>query len=433
MTDPTPVQSPRSTSARGVAIGLATGLVLGAGAMWALRPKPQTAAADSKAAAKAYQCPMHPQILQDHPGACPICGMDLVIMEGTSAPQSPGPEGMLSVQISTERQQLMGLKKVAVEEASHGGELRLNGRVAVDERRVHKLAVRVEGYVERLHADSLGRPVRKGEPLMELMSPDYSSAQREYLGALKTWKEFGNTDQGPVYKTLADTARRRLVFLGADAAQVERLEQTGLAQNLIVASPMDGIITAKTVNVGSKVAATEHPLEITDLSSIWVWADLYEAEAGRVKPGTAAQVKVPALGGRTFPAKVTFLDPALNPQTRVLRARLELANPGLLLRPEMLVEVLVQTETRKGLWIPQDALLDSGTARIAFVDVGNGYFEPREVKTGQSSGGKVEILDGLKKGEAVVAGATFLVDSESRLQAALAQMSAKSAPAEPKH
>ncbi len=415
----------RTSSARGIAVGLVAGLALGAGAMWALRPKPAAAAAAGNNTKQAYQCPMHPQIMQDHAGACPICGMDLVVLEGTSAPQSPGPEGMVSVQISPERQQLMGMKKVAVEEAAPGGELRLNGRVAVDEGRIHKLAVRVEGYVDRLYADSLGRPVRKGEPLMELMSPDYSSAQREYLGALKTWQAFEATEQGPLYKTLADTGRRRLVYLGADTAQLEALEKTGQSQNLVLRSPMDGIITAKTVNQGSRVAAADHPLEITDLGSVWVWADLYEAEAGRVKPGTPAQVRVPSLGDRVLPARVTYLDPALNPQTRVLRARLELANPGFVLRPEMLVEVLVRTEARRGLWIPQDALLNSGTARIVFVDVGGGYFEPRDVKPGQSAGGKVEILDGLKKGESVVAGAAFLVDSESRLQAALAQMAAK--------
>ena len=381
-------------------------------------------------AATVYQCPMHPQILQDHPGACPICGMDLVILEGTSAPQSPGPEGMVTVQISPERQQLMGMKKVTVEEAAPGGELRLNGRVAVDEGRVHKLALRVEGYVERLYADSLGRPVRKGEPLMELMSPDYSSAQREYLGALKTWKEFEKTDQGPLYKVLADTGRRRLVYLGADARQLEHLEQSGQSQNLVLLSPMDGVITAKTINAGSKVAASDHPLEITDLSTVWVWADLYEGEAGRVKVGTPAEILVPSLGGRKIPARVSFLEPSLNPQTRNLRARLEVANPGHLLRPEMQVEVLLKTEARKGLWIPQDALLNSGTSRIVFVDVGSGYFEPRDVKVGQTSAGKVEVLDGLKKGESVVAGASFLVDSESRLQAALAQMAAKAAPSQ---
>ncbi len=418
-----PIQT-RTPSYRGIVIGLLAGIALGAGAMWLQRPKP--APAPAGAAKQAFQCPMHPQIMQDHAGACPICGMDLVVLEGTSAPQSPGPEGMVSVQISPERQQLMGMKKVAVEEAAPGGELRLNGRVAVDEGRVHKLALRVEGYIEKLQADSLGRQVRKGDPLMELVSPDWSSAQREYLGALKTWKRFEATDQGPLYKALADTGRRRLAYLGADTAQLEALEQSGLSQNLVVRAPLDGIITAKTVNQGSRVAAGDHPLEITDLGTVWIWADLYEAEAGRVRPGTPAQVRVPSLGDRVFPARVTYLEPALNPQTRVLRARLELANPGHMLRPEMLVEVVLTTEARKGLWIPQDALLNSGTARIVFVDVGGGYFEPRDVKPGQTSGGRVEILDGLKKGESVVAGAAFLVDSESRLQAALAQMAGKS-------
>lgn len=421
MSEPNPSPS-KSHLGRGLVLGLAAGLLLGAGAMALLRPKPAAPAAsgDSK---KAYQCPMHPQILQDHPGACPICGMDLVVMEGSSAPQSPGPDGMVTVQIPTERQQLMGLRLAAVEEAAHGAELRLNGRVAVDERRVHKLALRVEGFVEKLHADFLGRPIRKGEPLMELLSPDYLSAQREYTGARDTFKAFEKTDQAAVYRSLMDTGRQRLLYLGAVAHDIELLEQGGKAQNLVLRAPVDGILTAKTVNAGSRVAANDHPLEITDLSTVWVWADLYESEAGQVRPGTPVEVLAP--GGKVLAGRVAFLDPTVNPQTRVLRARVELPNPGFLLRPEMLVEVRVRTSARKGLWIPQDALLNSGAQKIAFVDVGSGYFEPRDVKPGATGQGKVEILDGLKKGERVVTGAAFLVDSESRLQAALAQMSAK--------
>jgi Cu(I)/Ag(I) efflux system membrane fusion protein len=411
---------PKRSFGGGLALGLLAGLLLGAGLLLALRP---TAQVPVKAEAKAFQCPMHPQIIQDHPGACPICGMDLVAMEASTGPQSPGPEGMVTVQITPERQQLIGLRTVKVEEGNTGGELRTSGRVVVDERRVHKLALRVEGYVQSLDADFLGRPFRKGERLMELHSPEFAAAQGEFLAALQAQRKLGATEQGPRYQELVETARRRLRFLGAASDLVESLERGGeIQRSLIVLAPSDGILTAKSVSLGSKVAAMDQPLELTDLGVVWVLADLYESDLGRVRVGMGAEFEVPALGKR-FQGRVSFLEPTLDPKTRTLRARLELANPGLALRPEMLGEVRLQVPGKRGLRVPVDAILDSGTRKIAFVDVGQGYFEPREVKTGLVTGERVEVLEGLAKGEAVVTGAAFLVDSESRLRAAVAQMS----------
>jgi len=214
-----------------------------------------------------------------------------------------------------------------------------------------------------------------------------------------------------------------LIFLGAGPSLLESLERGEEPQrSLRVLAPGNGILTAKTVNLGSKVAAMDQPLELTDLAAVWVLADLYEGDLGRVRVGMNATFEVPALG-KHFPGRVSFLDPALDPKTRTLKARIELANPALLLRPEMLGEVRLQVPGKRGLRVPVDAILDSGTRKIAFVDVGKGYFEPREVKTGLASGDRVEVLEGLALGESVVSGAAFLVDSESRLRAAVAQMS----------
>lgn len=415
-----PEPKPRRSFGGGLALGLLAGLLMGGGALLALRPRPQMTA---KAAATAFQCPMHPQIIQDHTGACPICGMDLVVMEGATDLQSPGPDGMVSVQISPERQQLIGLRTVKVEEGDTGGEIRTSGRVVADERRVHRIALRVEGYVQRLDADFLGRPFRKGERLMELHSPEFAAAQGEYLAALQAHRKLGATEQGPRYQELVEAARRRLRFMGAAPGLLESLEQGGeIQRELVVRAPSDGILSAKSVSLGSKVAAMDQPLELTDLGVVWVLADLYESDLGRVKVGMSAEFEVPALGKR-FLGRVSFLDPALDPKTRTLRARLELANPGLALRPEMLGEARLRVPGRRGLRVPVDAILDSGTRKIAFVDVGKGYFEPREVKTGNASGELVEVLEGLAQGESVVTGAAFLVDSESRLRAAVAQMS----------
>ncbi|MBI4911658.1 MAG: efflux RND transporter periplasmic adaptor subunit [Acidobacteria bacterium] len=416
---------------RGLLLGLALGLVAGGTAVWLLRPRPAPAptGAPSK---KAYQCPMHPQILQDHPGTCPICGMDLVEMEGAATPQSPGPEGMVTVAISPERQQLMGLRTAPVEEGTWGGEIRSPGRVAVDERRVQRIAVRSEGYVEELRADFLGRPFRKGELLFSLNSPDFGAAQREFLAALSARRKYQDTEQGANYAALVETSRRRLAFLGASPAFIADLETSGMVTRLLpVVAPVDGVLTAKTINAGSKVAAMDQPLELTDLSSVWVVAELYESDLGRVRVGMPAAFSSPALGERQLSGKVAFLDPALDPRTRTLKARLELPNPGQLLRPDMLGEVVIQVPGKKGLKVPADAVLDSGTRSIVFVDVGQGYFEPREVRSGLRSSDSVEIVDGLAKGEKVVTRANFLVDSESRLKAALADMGRKSAPPDP--
>ncbi len=407
---------------------LALGLVAGVGGTLLIRNPAAPAAAPAPAKKQMYQCPMHLQIIQDHPGSCPICGMDLVPMEGEGTAVA-GLDDHAAITIDHERQQLIGLRTEPVAEGNVSGELRTIGRVSVDETRVRKVNLKVEGFVDKLFVDFVGKPVAKGQPLFSLYSPEFVSAQREYLLALKTQKALSGGSLQGSGGDLLEAARRRLTLWDVPKEVLDQLEKTGEVQRaLTLRSPISGVVTVKNVVEGARLTPADIPFEITDLGHVWVQADVYEAELGRVKVGMAADLQIQSMAGKTFKGRVVFIDPGMDPKTRTAKARLEFANPHGDLKPEMFGDVLLKGQGRKGLIIPLDAVLDAGTAMVVFVALGEGKFEPREVTTGTTIGEKVEIRSGLKAGEAVVVRANFLVDSESRLKAALAHLSQKSAP-----
>jgi len=459
-------------------IGLiALGLVAGIGGTLALRPgakheHPASAPTSTASSKQMYQCPMHPQIIMDHEGDCPICGMKLVAMENESpkestpreqgkivyyrSPMNPsltsqvpmkdemgmdyvpvyegdlksegaGTDTHAAVTIDHERQQLIGLKTERVMEGSVTGEIRAVGRVSVDETRVRKVNVKVEGFVEKLFVDFIGKPVAKGTPLFTLYSPEFVSAQREYLLALKTQKAMAGGTLQSSGGDLLEAARRRLTLWDVPQEAIEQLEKTGEAQRaLTLRSPISGVVTAKNVVEGARITPADILFEITDLSRVWVLVDAYESDLSRTKVGMAANLTIQSIPGKTLHGRVAFVDPVMDPKTRTAKLRVEFPNPGGMLKPEMFGEVLLKTPGHKGILIPLDAVLDAGTSKVAFVALGNGKFEPREVTTGVAVGEKVEIRSGLKIGEEVVVRANFLVDSESRLKAALAHLSQKS-------
>jgi Cu(I)/Ag(I) efflux system membrane fusion protein len=465
-----PIETIPTRSSRLRTFGLvALGLIVGVGGTVLLRPLAMghhdhgtaTASAPKK---QMHQCPMHPQIIQDHSGTCPICGMELVPMEGEApkdkgklifyrSPMNPSMtsevpmkdemgmdyvpvyeselkgegasvEGRAAVKIDPERQQLIGLRTEKVAEGSVSGELRTLGRVVADETRIRKVTVKVEGFIEKLFVDFIGQPVAKGQPLFSLYSPEFVSAQREYLLALNTQKALTGGSLQSSGGDLLDAARRRLQLWDVPQEAIEHLEKTGeVARAITLRSPISGVVTAKTVVEGARLTSADTPFEITDLSRVWVQADIYEAELPLVKVGMPAELSLAAASGSASHGRVAFIDPVMDPKTRTAKARIEFANPKGDLKPEAFVEVLLKGQGHKGLIIPLDAVLDAGTAKVVFVALGNGKFEPREVTTGTTVGEKVEIKSGLNVGEEVVVRANFLVDSESRLKAALAQMS----------
>jgi Cu(I)/Ag(I) efflux system membrane fusion protein len=434
---------PRPPRASAFALALAaafTGAAVGGVAVWLwLRPAPAAAPPAAKApeappAPKPlYQCPMHPAITADHPSDCPICGMKLVPVAaaGTAKPEAearsgagvPVP-GLSAVTIDPARQQLIGLQTATAIREPIGAAWSTVGRVQVDPRRVRQINVKVEGYVERAFVDFVGQPVRKGEPLFSMYSPSLLAAQSEYLLAMKTrdaLAEAGGSDGSG--DALVASARRRLELWDVPPGAIEELERTGQpAKSLTLTSPISGVVTVKNLVEGARLAPGDAPYEITDLGSVWVMADAYEADLAKLRVDMPAAFTLKAYPGRVFSGRVAFLDPVLDPKTRTLKVHLHFANPGGELKPEMFGEVVLQGQEKQGLAIPADAVVRSGEIDVVFLALPGGRFEPREVKLGAKSGDRVEVRTGLEPGERVVTRANFLVDSESQLRASLSAL-----------
>jgi Cu(I)/Ag(I) efflux system membrane fusion protein len=374
-----------------------------------------------------YRNPMDPKItsrifMKDE------MGMDYIPVYESELKGESGPavEGLAVVKIDPDRQQLIGLTTAQVTEGQVGGEIRTTARVAVDETRIRHMHVKVEGYVEKLFVDFVGAPVAKGKALFTFFSPDFVSAQEEFLLALKTQKSLDGGSLQTSGTDLLEAARRRMALWDVPSSELVQLEKTGtVRKSLTLYSPINGVVTAKTAVEGIRITPADTPFEITDLGQVWGIADVYEPEIPQVKVGMPADLALSTFPGRTFHGRVAFIDPQVDPKSRTVKVRVELPNPKGELKPEMYGEMVLKSQARKGLVVPVDAVLDSGARKIVFVTLGEGRFEPREVQTGANLGEMVEIRAGLKTGEAVVTRANFLVDSESRLRAALAQFASK--------
>jgi Cu(I)/Ag(I) efflux system membrane fusion protein len=373
-----------------------------------------------------YFCVMHPQIVQDKPGQCPICQMRLERREKGRAAASAGPSstavtGRAAVVLPPEKRALLGVRSEPVRRTGLSGQLRALGRVSVDERRVHHVHAKLEGYVERLYVDFTGRPVRKGEPLLGLYSSELVATQQEYLMALRA---------GEAGRELREAADRRLRAWDVAPEDLKRLEEGGEPlRALTLYAPMDGYILQKTAVHGMRVTPVDTLFEIANLADVWVLAEVYEQDLSRVTVGAAAEIRASHVPGRVWSGRVAFVAPTLDPATRTVKVRVEVPNADAALKPEMFADVLLQYSEGERLVIPATAAIDTGTRQIVFVDHANGSLEPREVSLGPKVGDLLPVLSGLADGERVVVAANFLVDSESSLKAAIE--AAGSAPAAP--
>ena len=349
-------------------------------------------------------------------------GMDYIaVFEGEEPASEPGSAGQ--VKISTEKVQKLGVRTEAATMRPLGGTVRASGRVEPDERRVSMISPKFEGYVERLHVNATGQPVAKGQPLFEVFSPELVAAQREYVIAAQgaeAMKEAGSESTAGM-KQLADSALARLRNWDLSADDVATLARSGEARRTVtLRSPVSGIVTEKKAFQGMRFMPGEALYQVTDLSSVWVIADVFEQDIGLVKPGARASVTLPAYPGQTFRGTVTYVYPTLKAETRTVPVRIELANPKQLLKPAMFAQVDLQLGgTAAVLTVPDSAVIDSGKRRIVLVQRGEGRFEPREIRTGSRGDTFFEVLEGLKAGEEVVVAANFLIDAESNLQAAI--------------
>jgi Cu(I)/Ag(I) efflux system membrane fusion protein len=347
-------------------------------------------------------------------------GMDYIPVyadEGGSA--VPG-----TVKISPERIQMLGVRTEAASLRSMEHTVRAVGTVAADERRIGVLNPKFEGWIEQLHVSTTGQAVRRGEPLLEVYSPDLVLGQREYLVARSAAAEMAHAD--PMArdnaKAIAAAALSRLKNWDISADQLARLQRTGVAtRTLTLSAPIGGIVIEKPALQGLHFGAGDMLYRIVDLSIVWLQAELFEQDLAQIRPGQSAKITVQAYPGRVFDGQVAFVYPTVNAQTRTAKVRIQVPNPDLLLKTDMYatVEIAAPIDSATVLAVPDSAVLDTGTRQTVLVDRGEGRFEPRAVKLGARADGYVAVLEGLRESENVVTGANFLIDAESNLRAAL--------------
>lgn len=332
-----------------------------------------------------------------------------------------------AVMVSPERQQLIGLKTGAAGYRSIERTIRTVGIVEVDERRLADVNIKIEGWIESLLVNFTGESVKKGQPLLTIYSPDLVSTQEEYLQALRAKERLGKSrfpDIASGGETLVNASRRRLQYWDIsdeDIAAIERTQKPRKALTLY--SPIDGVVIEKMAFRGKKVMSGESLFKVADLSNVWVQGEIYEYEVPLVKLGQAASVTLASYPGELFRGKVSYIYPVLTEKTRTVKVRFEFPNTkDWKLKPGMYANVELQSALGKRLVVPDEAILDSGTQQLVFIDKGQGTFVPRDVKVGARADGYTEILAGLADGERVVTSANFLIDSESQLKTAVGGM-----------
>lgn len=405
-----------------------------------------------------YISPMHPWIVSEEPGQCPICGMDLVPMrEGPEASGSSGErtvaywrapmnpneiydqpgksaEGMdlvpvyedelvggVDIFIDPVTQQNMGIRTAAVAREPLSRNIRTYGHVTYDETRTVQVSPKTSGWIDKLLVDFTGKPVTKGEPLFEIYSPELVTAQEAYLVAFRSAGRLTQDNQ----TGLLAPARRRLQYFDIADSEIKALEATGeVRKTLVIRSPASGVVIEKMAEEGGHIKAGTTIYRIADLSRVWVEAHIFEYELPWVREGQAAEMTIPYWPGDVRTGTVTYIYPYLQPQTRDARIRLEFDNTDLRLKPDMFADIRIETHSdEEGLLIPSEAVLRSGERNVVFVVKGGGKFTPREVSLGLSTdGGMIQALAGVAPGDVVVTSGQFLLDSESKLQEAVQKM-----------
>jgi multidrug efflux pump subunit AcrA (membrane-fusion protein)/YHS domain-containing protein len=397
----------------GLVLCLGVGFFAG-GAWWSLNtPSPKTAAGARRILY--YHDPMHPAYKSDKPGIAPDCGMQLEPVYSDEEGAAGGPaDGSIAppgtVRISAEKQQLIGVRVEEVRQAAREENLRILGRVVADETRVYKVNAGADGLVREVGTATTGSLLKKGDVLASYFTADSVTfrTQQNYLNLLGTKGDM----------SLAEFAKDTLALAGLSDAQVEEMARTRkLTSTYNLTSPVTGIVLARNLSPGQRFEKGFEFYRIADLSSVWVVASVFENDARLLRSVSGATVRYLS---RTFPTRMSSVLPEFDASTRALKVRLEVANAGYELRPDMFVDVDFKVNVRSAIVAPVGAVMDTGLRKAVFVDRGNGFFEPRKVETGARLGDSIIITRGLTPGERIVVSGNFLIDSESRFQLAAA-------------
>lgn len=394
----------------------------------ARKPQPAAAAASERRILY-YVDPMHPAYKSNKPGTAPDCGMDLVPVyaDGEKAADlAPANLPSGTVRINSEKQQLIGVQYGQVELRRLTRTIRAVAKLTHDETRMARIHGKIDGWIEQVFVDYTGKLVEKGQPLLTIYSPELYATQQEFLLAARARRQLSSSPFPEVASggnSLYEAARKRLEFWDISDEQIRQIEEKGQPlKSLTLFAPFSGYVITRNAYPRQRVTPETELYMLADHSVIWALAEVYEYEMPLVKEGQPATMTLAAYPGEKFQGKVAYLQPELDPTTRTLKVRLEFSNPGHRLRPDMYANVTFSADFGRQLAVPEEAVLDSGAERTVFVDRGDGYLEPRQVELGDKVDGWYIVRKGLAAGERVVTSGNFLVDSESRLKAAMGAM-----------
>jgi RND family efflux transporter MFP subunit len=383
---------------------------------------PSAGAAGARRKVLYYRDPKDPDYKSQHPGLNPKTGNELEPVYADDISAMP----VGTVEITPEKQQLIGVKYGEVERAGGSRTIRAEGKVAFDETRIQHIHTKVEGWIDQVFVDYTGQLVQKGQPLMTVYSPDMLASQRELLLAAKARDTMKGNPLPAAFdqsESLLHAARRRLELWDLSESQINQVLKTGQPiKNVTLYSPIAGYVTDRKAFPQLKVMPETDLYTIVDLTRVWIMADVFEYEAPNIHVGETARVSLQAAPGKTFSARINYIQPQVDPMTRTIKVRLDMDNPNLLLKPDMYATVEFKVNIPVQLTVPADAVLNAGERKTVFVDRGNGFFEPRQVTIGERNGDRIQILSGLKGGERIVTSGNFLIDSESQMKAAAAGM-----------
>jgi Cu(I)/Ag(I) efflux system membrane fusion protein len=368
-----------------------------------------------------YTCPMHPSVISDRPGACPVCGMALVRKTGPIEISKDELTTIESVTLSPTQRVLANVQTVPVRRRALSKEINAVGVVDVAEPLQATVSARFRGRIEKLHVDFTGKNVQRGQPLFELYSPDLVSAQQDYLlasQALKNATESQGQQNTEVQRRLLAAAGQRLqIHFGMTESQLENIEKKERIQStLTFFSPITGTVISKQIQEGQYVDEGTVLYQLVDLSKVWVYLDVYEKDIQFIHLGQRTLMTTDAYPGEVFEGSVTFVDPLIQSETRTIRVRTEFENPKGKLKPNMFIKARISSQLKNSLVLPSSAILTTGKASVVWVEVKANTFEPRYVIVGWSTDDFTEILDGVHEGELVAAAGGFLIDSESALR-----------------